>query len=81
MSVENIDLVVVTFRSNCVSESDMLIFRDSERKYRVPCIGFCNRFKAEIEQIKEENKKKALSQLHRKGLPKKTLQVCRNLQH
>ncbi len=72
MSVENIDLVVANFRSNCVSGSDMLRFSDFEWKDLIPFIGFCNHVKAEIEKIKEENRKEALSQLQRKGLPKKT---------
>ena len=72
MSVENIALVVVNFRSNCVSGSDMLRFGDSEWKDLIPYIGFCNHVKAGIEKIKEDNKKEALSQLQRKGLPKKT---------
>ena len=40
MSVENIDLVIVNFRRNCVSGSDMLRFGDSEWKDLIPYIGF-----------------------------------------
>jgi hypothetical protein len=63
MSVENIDLVVVNFRSNFVSGSDLLRFGDSEWKDLIPDIGFCNHVKAGIETIKEENKKQALSHM------------------
>ncbi len=56
MSVENIDLVIVNFRSNCVSGSDMLRFGDYEWKDLIPYIGFCNHVKAGIEKIKEDNK-------------------------
>jgi hypothetical protein len=50
----------------------MLRFCDSEWKDLIPYIGFCNHVKAGNEKIKDENKKEALSQLQRKGLPKKT---------
>jgi hypothetical protein len=51
---------------------NMLRFSEYEWKALIPFIGFCNHVKAGIEKIQEENKQEALSQLQRKGLPKKT---------
>ncbi len=72
MPVENIDPVVLNFRSNFVSGSDMLRFGDSELKDLIPCIECCNHVKAGIKTIMEETEKEALRQLDREGLPKKS---------
>ena len=42
ISVVNIVLVVVSFRSKCISGSDMLRFGDSEWKDLIPYVVFCN---------------------------------------
>jgi hypothetical protein len=61
-----------TFEPNCICGSDMIRLGDSEWQELIPFIRFCTHIKAGISKIMEFYKREALSQLHRKVLPKKT---------
>lgn len=74
MTTENFDLIVANFRTNCICGHDMLRLGDSEWKELIPFMGFRIHMKAAVDKIIEENKREAISQLHRRGLAKKPVE-------
>ncbi len=72
-SGEHMKEVIVSLRKNLVTGSALLKLSDDEWEEIIPAAGLRRCIREQLQKIIEEEKKAALSQLYRRGLPNKAV--------